>query len=142
MLRAAAIVTALLLVTPATAQDAAVSLEGKVKQAKQFTVEALKKMPAEHAEVSFQSERGTTKASYTGVLLWSLIEAAGGIDDDPKGAALRHAIRITAKDGFSSLSRPVSSLGLISSCRQPFALRLLMPHGALASLRGRRQAAS
>jgi DMSO/TMAO reductase YedYZ molybdopterin-dependent catalytic subunit len=100
MLRAAAIVAALLLVTPAAAQNATVSLEGKVKQPKQFTVEALKKMPAEHAEVSFQSERGTVKASYTGVLLWSLIEAAGGLDDDPKGAALRHAIRITAKDGY------------------------------------------
>src|SRR5205823_5649587 len=30
----------------------------------------------------------------------------------------------------------------ITSCRHPFALRLLMAHGALASLRGRRQAAS
>jgi hypothetical protein len=32
--------------------------------------------------------------------LWSLIAAAGGIDDDSKGAELRHAIRITAKDGY------------------------------------------
>ena len=46
--------------------------------------------------------------------------------------------RITA----SSLSRPVSSLPLISSSCHPFALRLMRPHGALASLRGRRQAAS
>ena len=30
-------------------------------------------------------------------------------------------------------------LALIYSCSHPFALRLIMPHGALASLRGRRQ---
>src|SRR6266851_617258 len=34
----------------------------------------------------------------------------------------------------ASLSRPVSSLALITSCCHPFALRLMMPHGALASL--------
>ena len=36
-----------------------------------------------------------------------------------------------------SLSRPASSSGLMTSCWHPFALRLLRPHGALASLRGR-----
>ena len=41
-----------------------------------------------------------------------------------------------------SLSRPVSSSGLMTSCWHPFALRLMRPHEALASLRGRRQAAS
>src|ERR1700730_7059334 len=42
----------------------------------------------------------------------------------------------------SSLSRPVSSSGLMTSCRYRFALRLMTPHGALASLRGRRAAAA
>jgi len=41
-----------------------------------------------------------------------------------------------------SLSRPVSSSGLMTSCCHPLALRLMTPHEALASLRGRRQAAS
>jgi DMSO/TMAO reductase YedYZ molybdopterin-dependent catalytic subunit len=97
---AAALVAALLLVAPAAAQPPGFSLDGKVRQPRQFTVADLKNLPAEHADVAFQTERGTTKSSYTGVLLWSLVEAAGGIDDDAKGAALRHAIRITAKDGY------------------------------------------
>ena len=42
----------------------------------------------------------------------------------------------------SFLSRRVSSSGRVTSCRHLFALRLMTPHGALASLRGRRQAAS
>jgi hypothetical protein len=57
-------------------------------------------MPAEHATVSYQTDRGPVAASFTGVLLWSLIGAAGGIDDGAKSPELRHAIRITAKDGY------------------------------------------
>jgi hypothetical protein len=38
--------------------------------------------------------------------------------------------------------RPVSSSGLMTTCCHPFALRLMTPQEALASLRGRRQAAS
>src|SRR5262249_50752191 len=41
-----------------------------------------------------------------------------------------------------SLSRPVSSSGLMTSCCHSLVLRLMMPHEALASLRGRREAAS
>ncbi len=50
--------------------------------------------------MTYQTDRGPVTASFTGVLLWSLIETAGGIDDPGKGAAIRHAIRITAKDGY------------------------------------------
>jgi hypothetical protein len=37
----------------------------------------------------------------------------------------------------ASLSRPVSSSSLMTSCCHPFSLRLMTQHGALASLRGR-----
>jgi O-glycosyl hydrolase len=57
-------------------------------------------MPAEHITVSYQTDRGVVTASFTGVLLWSLIGAAGGIDDSGRSAELRHAIRITAKDDY------------------------------------------
>ena len=101
LLRAsAAVVVALLLAGPATAQSPTLSLEGKVKEPKHFTVDDLKKMPAEHADVSYQTDRGPVTANFTGVLLWSLIGASGGLDDAGKGAELRHAIRITAKDGY------------------------------------------
>jgi len=71
-----------------------------VRQPQRLTFEDLKKMPAEHADVSYQTDRGPVIASFTGVLLWSLIGAAGGIDDSAKNPELRHAIRITAKDGY------------------------------------------
>jgi hypothetical protein len=43
--------------------------------------------------------------------------------------------------GLFSIAARVKPV-LIISCRYPLALRLMMSHGALASLRGRRRAAS
>ena len=34
------------------------------------------------------------------MLLWTLLEAAGGIDDPAKGAELRHTINIRGRDGY------------------------------------------
>ena len=96
----AALVALSLIVGPAVAQSPTLLLEGKVRQPQRWTLEDLKKMPAEHADVSYQTDRGPVIASFTGVLLWSLIGAAGGIDDSAKNPELRHAIRITAKDGY------------------------------------------
>ena len=96
----AAIVVLSLVAGPAVAQSPELVLGGKVRQPQRWTLEDLKKMPAEHADVSYQTDRGPVKASFTGVLLWSLIGAAGGIDDSAKNPELRHAIRITAKDGY------------------------------------------
>lgn len=89
-----------LMVGFAAAQSPALVLDGKVKQPQRWTLDDLKKMPAEHATVSYQTDRGVVSASFTGVLLWSLIGAAGGIDDSGKNAELRHAIRITARDEY------------------------------------------
>jgi molybdopterin-binding protein len=93
------IVVSLLLMVSAVAQTPMLSLEGKVKQPQHWTLDDLKKMQADHADVTYQTDRGPVTAHFSGVLLWSLI-AAGGIDDDSKGAELHHAIRITAKDGY------------------------------------------
>ena len=96
----AAIVALSLVAGPALAQSPELVLQGKVRQPQRLTFEDLKKMPAEHADVSYQTDRGPVIASFTGVLLWSLIGAAGGIDDNARNPELRHAIRITAKDGY------------------------------------------
>ena len=96
----AAIVALSLVAGPALAQSPELVLQGKVRQPQRLTFEDLKKMPAEHADVSYQTDRGPVIASFTGVLLWSLIGTAGGIDDSAKNPELRHAIRITAKDGY------------------------------------------
>jgi DMSO/TMAO reductase YedYZ molybdopterin-dependent catalytic subunit len=97
---AAAIVAAALLAGSAAAQSPSLALDGKVKQPQHFTVDDLKKLPVQHTDVTYQTDRGPVTANFTGVLLWSLIGAAGGLDDSEKNAAVRHAIRVTAKDGY------------------------------------------
>jgi DMSO/TMAO reductase YedYZ molybdopterin-dependent catalytic subunit len=99
--RGAAILLAAALATaPAAAQSASLTLDGKVKRLQHWTSDELRKLPAVHADAKYQTEHGSVTASFTGVPLWSLIEAAGGIDDTAKSAAVRHAIRITAADGY------------------------------------------
>lgn len=95
-----AILAGLLLIAPAVAQSPILSLEGKIKQAQHWTLDDLKKMQAERADVSYQTEHGPVTASYTGVLLWSLLEQAGGIDDTTRNAVVRHTIRVTATDNY------------------------------------------
>jgi hypothetical protein len=97
---AAAAALLVLLAGPVAAQSPALVLEGKLKQPQRWVLDDLRKMPAEHATVSYQTDRGMVTADFTGVLLWSLIAAAGGIDDSGKSPELRHAIRITAKDDY------------------------------------------
>jgi hypothetical protein len=102
MPRRFAIALALLLLTvgPAAGQSAALLLKGKVKQPQRWTLAELKKLPSQEVAVSYRTDRGVVSARFKGVLLWSLIGAAGGIADNGKGAELRHAIRITAKDNY------------------------------------------
>jgi len=84
----------------ATASGSGIMLDGKVKHPQKLTVDALHKFPAERVDVSFQTAHGMEKSSYTGVLLWTLLGQAGGIDDPAKGAELRHTISITGRDGY------------------------------------------
>ena len=77
-----------------------VSVEGKVRQPQRFDLAALQKLPAETVEVSFNSERGVTKGSFTGPRLWAVLEQAGGIDDPDEKAALHHTVKVTASDGY------------------------------------------
>jgi DMSO/TMAO reductase YedYZ molybdopterin-dependent catalytic subunit len=86
----------------ATAGDQpALSIEGRVKHPRRFDFEALRKLPAETVQVSFEGERGAQSSSFTGVRLWTLLDRAGGMDDPAKGAELRHVIKITGRDGYA-----------------------------------------
>jgi len=105
-LLAGVLVLLLFTVEPATADDqpaqtTALLIDGKVKRAQRLSVDALHRLPAERVDVSFQTSHGTEKSSYTGVLLWRLLDEAGGIDDPAKGAELHHTISITARDGYT-----------------------------------------
>ncbi len=77
-----------------------VQLDGKLKHPQTLSLEALRKLPAEQAQVSYQGEKGTTTTSFSGPRLWAVLEAAGGLDDSEKGAELRHVIKVIGRDGY------------------------------------------
>jgi hypothetical protein len=80
--------------------NGALLVDGKVKHPERLSFDALRRLPAERVNVSFQTAHGTEKSSYTGVLLWRLLDEVGGIDDPEKGAELRHTISIRGRDGY------------------------------------------
>ena len=84
----------------AAAEQPGLSIEGHVRQPHPFDLDALRKLPAETVQVSFEGERGTQNARFTGVRLWALLDQAGGLDDSEKGAELRHTLKITGRDGY------------------------------------------
>ena len=92
--------TALAADQSAPTQNAALLIDGKVKHPQRLSLDALRRLPAERVDVSFQTSHGMEKASYTGVLLWRLLDEAGGLDDAARGAELRHTINITGRDGY------------------------------------------
>jgi len=100
----AALVAISLAAASAAARSSDLLLDGKVKQPKHWTLADLTKLPAQHVTVTYQAEHNSVTAQFTGVLLWSLIEAAGGLADSGKGAELHHAIRVTAKDDYFVIS--------------------------------------
>jgi DMSO/TMAO reductase YedYZ molybdopterin-dependent catalytic subunit len=124
-LAASAVLVSFLAIMPAAAQSPSpvLSLGGKVKMPLHLTLDDLKKMPPVHEDAAYETERGPVKGSYTGVLLWSLIAKAGGIDDAARGAAVRYVIRITATDGYVV----VTSTGEIDPDFGGRAARVVMP---------------
>ena len=84
----------------AAVEQPSLALEGHIRHPQSFDLAALQKLPAETTQVSFEGERGTQNSSFTGVRLWTLLGEAGGLDDDSKGAELRHVIKITGRDGY------------------------------------------
>jgi DMSO/TMAO reductase YedYZ molybdopterin-dependent catalytic subunit len=82
------------------ADDAAtLLLDGLVKQPQNLTAEDLRGMPPMQREIAFQTEHGEHKATYTGALLWDVVQRAA-VNDPAKWGELRHVMAITGKDGY------------------------------------------
>jgi len=74
-------------------------LEGAVKQQLVLDEAFLKSFPATTIDVTFETGQGKSSGRYTGVLLWSLLEKAGLVDQPGKNANLKHTLLITGRDG-------------------------------------------
>lgn len=78
-----------------------ISLVGNVEHSRTLRMADLQAEPATTLMVFFSTGSGPVSASFTGVLLWTLLQEAG-IKTDPAvhNDILRHTIELTATDGY------------------------------------------
>jgi DMSO/TMAO reductase YedYZ molybdopterin-dependent catalytic subunit len=86
---------------PAATPSTSFTIGGAVQTPRTVTLADLQKQPATTDAVYFSTGRGPVKASFTGVLLWTLLSEAG-IKTDPsvKNDSLRRTVVVTAADGY------------------------------------------
>ena len=76
-------------------------LVGMVKTPLTLDAATLGALPVKTLDVSFATATGSEKASYTGVLLWDVVNRAGLINGKGRNARLRHTLLITSSDGYA-----------------------------------------
>ncbi|MEI9995990.1 MAG: molybdopterin-dependent oxidoreductase [Rhizomicrobium sp.] len=90
----AALLLAFLFAAPACADG--IVLGGHVQHPASFTMAQLRAMPAIDVTVDQKTEKGAFTGTFHGVLLWTLVNAAGLENGPNRHAILRHAILVSA----------------------------------------------
>lgn len=100
--RAIFFVSALFALLPASAiaVDPA-KLTGSVKTPLILDEVTLNKLPVNSIEVSYARAAGSTKGTYTGVLLWDLLAKAELLSDTGTNGRLKHTLLVTSRDGYA-----------------------------------------
>src|SRR5690349_21881502 len=101
---AAALAATLLPSTAVLAEEPAaggIELTGVVEHPRILSLADLQLEPATTEAVYFSTGKGPVRGTYTGVLLWTLLEGAG-IRTDPnvKSDIIRHTVTVTGADGY------------------------------------------
>jgi hypothetical protein len=76
-------------------------LRGAVRKQLAIDEALLKSLPSVTVAVTFEGGQGKKCGSYTGVLLWALLEKAALVDEPGKNASLKHSLLITGLDGYA-----------------------------------------
>ena len=101
---AAAIAAAVLALTNTntSAANQSVVVAQSVEQARTIDPSMLEQLPAIEEKVSFLTARGLEQATYTGALLWSVLERVQMLVGDRR-ARLRRTIVVTGRDGYAAV---------------------------------------
>ena len=62
----------------------------------------LKSLPQVTVSVSFQTDHGAEKGTYTGAALWDVLQKAGLVNAPGKNTVLRHSVLVTGSDGYEA----------------------------------------
>ena len=61
----------------------------------------LSALPAQTLDISFETSNGKESGTYTGVLVYDLLQKAGLVNDNGKNSFLKHTLMITGSDGYA-----------------------------------------
>jgi Oxidoreductase molybdopterin binding domain len=103
-LHTAALIAALLALanTDARAADQSVVIATTVEQTHTIDPAMVERLPAIDEKASFLTGHGPEQASYTGALLWSVLEQAEMLGGDRR-ARLHRTIMVTGRDGYTAV---------------------------------------
>jgi hypothetical protein len=81
-----------------------ISIDGAVEHPRTLTLADLKREQATTETVSLKTGRGVLTGSYTGVLLWTLLQQATiKISPNSKNDVIRRTIVVTSSDGYTAV---------------------------------------
>jgi hypothetical protein len=89
-------------VSHATAADQSIVVAASVEQIHNIDPAMVEKLPAVEEKISFLTAHGPEQASYTGALLWSVLDRAEMLGGDRR-ARLRRTILVTGRDGYTAV---------------------------------------
>jgi DMSO/TMAO reductase YedYZ molybdopterin-dependent catalytic subunit len=90
--------------SPQVARAESISIEGAVEHPRSLTLADLKRKPATVETVSLKTGKGVLTGSYTGVLLWTLLQEAGiKVNPESRNDVMRHTIVVTSSDGYATV---------------------------------------
>jgi hypothetical protein len=82
-------------------QGSVLTISGQVRNPHEVTLQGLQRLPPTSVQVSFVTGHGLEGGTFTGALLWRILNDAVLIDGPGKNAGLRHTIIVTGRDGYS-----------------------------------------
>ena len=86
----------------ATAANQSIVVATAVEQSRTIDPAMVEQLPATEQKVSFLTGHGPEQATYTGALLWSMLEKAEMLGGDRR-ARLRRTIVVTGRDGYTAV---------------------------------------
>lgn len=102
LFRAMFLISALFALLPASAIAAdPAKLTGAVKAPLTLDEKTLSALPVASVEVSYARASGSTKGTYTGVLLWDVLAKAELVNDAGTNGRLKHTLLVTSRDGYA-----------------------------------------
>ncbi len=76
-------------------------IEGRVAHPSTLDIAALQALPAASVALDTTTNDGVHHATYKGVLLWTLLDAAGPLDEPGRKTFLQHTVLARGQDGYA-----------------------------------------